>query len=318
MAVSIRSRTDPPVISIDEQVVSLEGHPEPASYAYRLVLKALFERIEGFILLHAGVVGKKGRALILSGPPGSGKSTLILSLLKKGFLFYSDDVCPIHRQSGRVHPFPRSLWAEPDERTAVRNGVESGFREGKVPVDLDEIRVSVGDKPYGPACLICLDPGEETEPLCELRLALKEKRNEEVLDDLGRIEGLSLESMSSGYAEWRLLYPKNRGLTPEIRHLLDKHKDRIWDVYREDAVKPDFTRHPILEPISVDEAVFHLLRDLKQGFPFQTRPGLSRESPGKLFISLSDLVGKAACYRLRVGGLNDMKKLVLEAFRSAR
>jgi hypothetical protein len=55
--------------------------------------------------LHAGVVAKSGRALLLAGTSGQGKSTLTTSLSDKGWRFLSDDVAPIKMSDDVVLPF---------------------------------------------------------------------------------------------------------------------------------------------------------------------------------------------------------------------
>lgn len=46
----------------------------------------------GSCLLHAALLYKNGKGLLLSGDPGAGKSTLALALLAQGFIYGSDDI----------------------------------------------------------------------------------------------------------------------------------------------------------------------------------------------------------------------------------
>ena len=55
--------------------------------------------------LHAGVVAKSGRALLLAGTSGQGKSMLTTSLSEIGWRFLSDDVAPIEMSDDVVLPF---------------------------------------------------------------------------------------------------------------------------------------------------------------------------------------------------------------------
>ena len=52
--------------------------------------------------LHASTVAIDGRAVVLSGPSGSGKSDLALRLLDRGFTLVSDDQTFFRKDNGRL------------------------------------------------------------------------------------------------------------------------------------------------------------------------------------------------------------------------
>jgi len=60
------------------------------------------------VFVHAGVVGWKGKAIVLPGSSFSGKSTIVTELLRAGATYYSDEYAVID-EHGRVHPYPRQL-----------------------------------------------------------------------------------------------------------------------------------------------------------------------------------------------------------------
>lgn len=62
-----------------------------------------------YLIIHAAVVEKNGRALILPAPPGSGKSTLTSGLVLSGWRLLSDELTLIHRKTGLIHPLPRPV-----------------------------------------------------------------------------------------------------------------------------------------------------------------------------------------------------------------
>ncbi|HWV12270.1 MAG TPA: hypothetical protein VN110_03150 [Sphingobium sp.] len=57
------------------------------------------------LALHAGCVSRNGKALLLSGPPGAGKTTLISWLIGSGFAYHGDDISMVE-PDGRVLGLP--------------------------------------------------------------------------------------------------------------------------------------------------------------------------------------------------------------------
>ncbi len=58
------------------------------------------------VFVHAGVVRWRQHAIMIPGRAFSGKSTLVMELVKAGATYYSDEYAVCDRQ-GRVHPFPK-------------------------------------------------------------------------------------------------------------------------------------------------------------------------------------------------------------------
>lgn len=62
-----------------------------------------------FLVVHAAVVERYGRAAILAAPPGSGKSTLCAGLVNRGWRLFSDELALIDTNSGQLIAFPRPI-----------------------------------------------------------------------------------------------------------------------------------------------------------------------------------------------------------------
>jgi hypothetical protein len=60
------------------------------------------------LFVHAGVVGWRGKAILLPGTSFAGKSTLVTSLVKAGATYYSDEYAVLD-DAGRVLPYPRRV-----------------------------------------------------------------------------------------------------------------------------------------------------------------------------------------------------------------
>ena len=62
-----------------------------------------------FLILHAAVVERRGLALLLPAPPGSGKSTLCAGLVSRGWRLLSDELALISPETGDVVPLVRPI-----------------------------------------------------------------------------------------------------------------------------------------------------------------------------------------------------------------
>ena len=58
------------------------------------------------LFVHAGVVGWRGRAILVPGRSMSGKSTLVAALVRRGATYYSDEYAVL-TEDGRVYPYAR-------------------------------------------------------------------------------------------------------------------------------------------------------------------------------------------------------------------
>jgi len=90
-----------------------------------------------WLFVHAGVVGWKGRAIVIPGATLSGKSTLVKEFLRIGAAYYSDEFAVLDGR-GRVHPFPKSLSIRnADGTTQTRVTAEGlGGKTGSRPLPI--------------------------------------------------------------------------------------------------------------------------------------------------------------------------------------
>lgn len=96
-------------------------------------------RAAGLVLVHAGVVARDGRALLLPGPSGSGKTRLVEALLRRGADYLSDELALLDHQ-GRVHPWARPLARRTDDGGVRRlDPAELGARTRRRPVAVSAI-----------------------------------------------------------------------------------------------------------------------------------------------------------------------------------
>ena len=105
-------------------------------------------RARDCLFVHAGVVGRHGRALLVPGRSMTGKTTLVKALVEAGAIYYSDEFAILDSQ-GQVYPYPLPLsirgasgqpgWKAPVEALGGQTGsaplpiglvVVTRYREG--------------------------------------------------------------------------------------------------------------------------------------------------------------------------------------------
>lgn len=78
--------------------------PLPANHAFALLEWGLNWCVAGhahhYLMLHAAVLEKNGRAVVLPGDPGAGKSTLTAALMLSGWRLLSDEITLVDRDDG--------------------------------------------------------------------------------------------------------------------------------------------------------------------------------------------------------------------------
>jgi hypothetical protein len=95
------------------------------------------------IFVHAGVVGWRGRALLLPGRSCSGKTTLVAALVRAGATYLSDEYAVLS-EDGRVHPFAKPLSIrEPNGGAARKCPVEAlGGKAAKRPLPVGLVAIT--------------------------------------------------------------------------------------------------------------------------------------------------------------------------------
>jgi len=105
---------------------------------------AVAEYAVGRVFIHAGVVGWKGKAIIMPARSFKGKSALTAELVRQGARYYSDEYAVLDK-TGRVHPFPKdlSLRGIKNDHEQVDHAVEAlGGKAGKRPIPVGMVVIT--------------------------------------------------------------------------------------------------------------------------------------------------------------------------------
>lgn len=118
--------------------------PLPIDHAYPLLEWAMNWCISGhanqYLMLHAAVLARDDRAVLLPAPPGSGKSTLCAALMHSGWRLLSDELALLSPDDGWVTPLGRPVSLKNASIDVMRrfapqavfNRVSHGTQKGSV------------------------------------------------------------------------------------------------------------------------------------------------------------------------------------------
>ena len=124
--------------------------PLPAAHAYALLEWAMNWCVSAhahqFLIIHAAVLERGGRALVLPAPPGSGKSTLCAALSLSGWRLLSDELALLDLDTGLFQPLCRPISLKNRSIEIVRglapSAVFSRVVEGTAKGSVAHLRVS--------------------------------------------------------------------------------------------------------------------------------------------------------------------------------
>lgn len=91
-----------------EKITAGESEENFFNFSASKIRLTVAEYAEAKVFLHAGVVGWKGKAIVIPGKSFQGKTTLVAELIKRGALYYSDEYAVLD-ENALVHPFPKTL-----------------------------------------------------------------------------------------------------------------------------------------------------------------------------------------------------------------
>ena len=106
------------------------------------------------LTFHAGAVARDGRAILVAGQSGRGKSTLTGALVRRGWSYLTDEVTVVRLEDHRILPYPKALDLDDGSRKLLRirrAAVDLGAAKQKVlPTRLG--RVGTGATPRWSWC----------------------------------------------------------------------------------------------------------------------------------------------------------------------
>ena len=130
------------MIQNGEEITS--GGPRKLFFKFfdSIIRVAIAERAVDRVFLHAGVVGWRGKAIVVPADSFKGKSTLITELVRNGATYYSDEFAIFDRE-GLVYPFPRRIGRRTEDYIPYELTAESiGGTIGVDPIPVGMVLIT--------------------------------------------------------------------------------------------------------------------------------------------------------------------------------
>lgn len=119
---SVRRWLRPQVLFYCDEVIPFK--PLPLGQAFPLLEWGMNWCVSNFdnqhFVIHAAVIEKSGKAVVMPAPPGSGKSTLCAGLINRGWRLLSDELTLISRHNGTISPLARPVSLKNESIDVIR------------------------------------------------------------------------------------------------------------------------------------------------------------------------------------------------------
>ncbi len=304
------------VARVDGEPVPLVAGLDEELCVYERFLAAIYRKLGVHALLHgACLADARGRALLVAGPAGHGKSSLALELAARGLGFLSDDFCPVDLDRRTAAPYPRAVALrttgdapvpEPFRSAAARPGTPRLL--GKAVLDVESLlgprAVVRTPLPLGTVVLLEAAPGAVLPERTCVRVLVRGAERVRLAEACEALAGVRLAGLGGWGEIGELVLELDHAAQPTaaLGALLDDPSVVLAERLSERL--PTFDAPPAVRELPRSEAALVLARELLNR---RTQARFLRERyAGRLAPLLLDLAGALAdarCFALVPGPL---------------
>jgi hypothetical protein len=287
-----------------------------APHVYNLLYTTLVRAFDTVYLLHAAVVAGDGRAWLIGGPSGSGKSSLCRALIDRGYELLSDDLAPLSLADGLVHPFPRRLGlvrdvGRPDPAGALRLGE-------KLFVTAEQMGLRMATVALPPGGVVLMNPYDPGGSTVEITLGLvgdPAALRARLIAEPGVV--LSRSRTEGDLSELTLVV-QGASAIAHLERELERADDELLFHFRSYGSDKTYAATPALRPITVREATFGLLQEMLNREPGSALMRRLRRKASGAVIELMGALGGVPCFQLEPSGIESTAALLARTFKALK
>lgn len=259
------------------------------------------------LVFHAGAFGRAGRAVMLAGASGLGKSTLIAHLGERGATILSDEFAPLDRYSGSLAPF------------RMRVGLRAGPRPERAGIDVELPGESkrllnpdagpsrtVDPLPLASVVILGTSAGPSPASACP-RVRLWLDAEPDAACARLAMEGCELLAPPVFDGLWTAVLVAH----PDLRRIVEamrtdpKSPASLMRVQYEDLDPPDFQAAPVLRELSPTTGVMELVKRLSTAQRSRIVDEVFAGDATRLVLETAAAVRTARFFHLRPGRLTE-------------
>ena len=307
-----------PCLIVEHWLYELPDTDRYIEHAELIVFRHLLEQLDDYIVLHAGVVSREGRAIVMYGQSGFGKTTLTLELLRRGYGFMSDEFCPIRLSDFLIEPFERLVGlkrsspfyglADPEHRVFLAS-------EGKDFIDCADIFPYRPAEPCRAAIFIEISGSNDANTCPPGGVALDINMcsdSSTVPDALRRLPGVTISGplMKGSYVAYRVTAADSTAFMSSFNQIWEENSHDIFSVFPYKGEIHTYDRTPVLRSVPAFEALTSLVSNIVNRSPTGRLLASHGGKTSSLVMLLGNLLKDAACYSLQPGHLAKMADLI--------